>query len=207
MGNQKQQSHLYSVNDIFYSIQGEGYWTGTAAIFVRFAHCNLSCSFCDTEFESFTNMSLDKILKKIKEYPSKHLVLTGGEPLMRDISFLCDVFKKNNYFIQVETNGMYAIGDASIDWISMSPKNDKIVLKNVQELKVLLKENEKIPDYSHIEAEHYYLSPLNLGHDRKTGTFESHEFDYKSADWCYRQVLKYPHWKMSVQLHKLIGVK
>ena len=70
----------YRVNEIFYSLQGEGYFTGTPAVFLRFSGCNLRCGFCDTRHEDYTEMSPTEIIEKVSAYPSRHIVITGGEP-------------------------------------------------------------------------------------------------------------------------------
>ena len=71
------------INEIFYSLQGEGHYTGTPAVFIRFAGCNLKCSFCDTDFTSFTEMIEDDIVREIGQYPTNHIVITGGEPTLQ----------------------------------------------------------------------------------------------------------------------------
>ena len=74
---------MKKINEIFYSIQGEGYFTGTPAVFVRFSGCNLRCPFCDTEHKEGKMLSDDDIIAEINRYPALHVVLTGGEPCMQ----------------------------------------------------------------------------------------------------------------------------
>jgi len=96
------------INEIFYSIQGEGRWTGLPNIFIRTTGCNLRCNYCDTKYAYFDgkDMSIKDILRKIGEYPCKKICLTGGEPLLQDrIVQLIDSLSKENYHICIETNG------------------------------------------------------------------------------------------------------
>ena len=74
---------MYRVNDIFYSLQGEGHNTGRAAVFIRFAGCNLRCSFCDTEFDTYREMTAEEIVASISTYSARFTVLTGGEPTLQ----------------------------------------------------------------------------------------------------------------------------
>ena len=71
------------INEIFYSLQGEGAFTGTPSIFIRFSGCNLKCDFCDTIHQPYKEMTMKEIIEEIKKYPAKHIVLTGGEPTMQ----------------------------------------------------------------------------------------------------------------------------
>jgi len=96
------------INEIFYSIQGEGKWTGLPNIFIRTTGCNLRCSFCDTKYayDDGETMSIEEIMKKIKKYPCKNVCITGGEPLIQDETLeLVKNLTKNNYKICLETNG------------------------------------------------------------------------------------------------------
>jgi 7-carboxy-7-deazaguanine synthase len=98
------------VNEIFASIDGEGLRTGELATFIRLAGCNLRCSYCDTEYalekDSGTEMTIDEILKKVKYYNNKNITITGGEPLIhKDIDVLIDRLLKEEYKINIETNG------------------------------------------------------------------------------------------------------
>lgn len=98
------------VNEIFYSIDGEGYRTGELAVFIRLAGCNLNCSYCDTRYaiksNSGTKMMIDEILEEVKKYDCKNITLTGGEPLLHsNINELIYKLIENNYKVNIETNG------------------------------------------------------------------------------------------------------
>ena len=95
----------YRINEIFYSLQGEGYFTGTPAVFLRFSGCNLKCGFCDTRHEEFTLMSPADIIGNVSKFPSRHIVVTGGEPSLQLDSLLIDMLHEEGFFIQIETNG------------------------------------------------------------------------------------------------------
>jgi len=198
---------MFDINDIFYTLQGEGRWSGTAAVFIRFANCNLRCSFCDTEFLSSRPMSSREILEAVQRYPARHIVLTGGEPLMRDLSQLTAVLKEAGYFLQVETNGMFDEGLEQIDWITVSPKNSRTRIHRAHELKLLLEKGGE-PLYDHgIEAEFKYISPLNPGHGGRVGEDSSELFDPEAAAYAAEWVMKHPGYRLSLQLHKLLGIK
>ena len=112
------------INEIFYSLQGEGYFSGTPSVFIRFCGCNLNCSFCDTDHNT-ANMELsdEDILSVIAEWPSRHVVLTGGEPSLQVTSELISKLHDKGYYVQAETNGTVRLPDA-IDWITCSPKTE-----------------------------------------------------------------------------------
>ena len=98
------------VNEIFYSIDGEGLRTGELAVFIRLAGCNLNCSYCDTKYaikaNSGTKMTIEEILKEVKKYKCKNITLTGGEPLIhKNVKELIDALLENKYKVNIETNG------------------------------------------------------------------------------------------------------
>lgn len=96
---------LYKVNDIFYSIEGEGVWCGFPSIFIRMSGCNLDCLYCDENFDNYTRMSAKEIVDKIKQYPTKRVRITGGEPMLQDLSELMkELYFKCNH-VAIETNG------------------------------------------------------------------------------------------------------
>ncbi|MFO7841990.1 MAG: 7-carboxy-7-deazaguanine synthase QueE [Fidelibacterota bacterium] len=206
MGNSGQQGSLYKINEIFYSIQAEGYHAGKAAIFIRFSDCNLRCDFCDTEFLSGVDMSVSEIMGNIRDYPSRFVLITGGEPLMNDTTELLAALKNEGYYVAVETNGMFFPKHEFFDWITISPKSEKLKIRKCNELKVLLGIDE-IPETYGIEAEHRYISPKNPTHNLPIGTQSADFFDRNVAQYCYRYVLKHPEWRLSLQMHKVIGIK
>ena len=111
----------FRVNDIFYSLQGEGRNTGRAAVFVRFSGCNLRCSFCDTDFSAFREMTADEIIREISEYPARFVVLTGGEPTLQVTDVFVDQLHQAGFEVAIETNGILPV-PGNIDWVTVSPK-------------------------------------------------------------------------------------
>ncbi|MFA6617839.1 MAG: 7-carboxy-7-deazaguanine synthase QueE [Candidatus Neomarinimicrobiota bacterium] len=206
MGNSKQQSTLYKINEIFYSYQAEGRWAGRAAIFIRLSGCNLRCNFCDTEFLSGIDMDVTEIMAKVHSYKAKFVLITGGEPLMQDTLELLRRLKEEDYYVALETNGTYKIGHDYFDWVTVSPKNSHIKIKKCNELRVVLDVNEYPESYG-IEADVKYISPKNPTHDQEIGSHSADFFSTNVAQYCYRYVLKNPEWRLSFQTHKCIGVR
>lgn len=113
------------VNEIFYSLQGEGHFTGTPAIFVRLSGCNLNCDFCDTDHVSSSDMPEEEIVKRVNDFPAAHVVITGGEPTLQLTASLVDKLHDAGKFVQIETNGTRLLDPSladKIDWITCSPK-------------------------------------------------------------------------------------
>lgn len=184
------------VNDIFYSLQGEGRNTGRAAIFIRFAGCNLKCPFCDTDFAQYEEMSDEDILNRIKSYPSHFVVLTGGEPSLQVDRHLVDLLHKHGYELAMETNGTHPIVDG-IDWITCSPKGNTQI-KRCNELKCIFEETTLELDDHGISAEYKYLQPCDVQDAERNAQIVKRCFDY---------ILQHPEWRMSLQTHKLVGFK
>ena len=207
----------YTIKEIFYTLQGEGFNAGKASIFCRFSGCNLwngkekdrlnaICSFCDTDFigtngdlgGKYTLVNLvDKIVKLWPNYKkNKFIVFTGGEPLLQLDDLLIKKIKANNFKIAVETNGTI-LPPPGIDWVCVSPKaKSKFILKKANEIKVVYPQENLDPrQYEKLEFDHFYIQPL---YNKK---FK--ENNKKAIDF----VLKNPSWKLSIQSHKYIGVQ
>lgn len=192
------------VNEIFYSIQGEGWHTGKAAVFIRFAGCNLSCPFCDTNFKDYTEMSEDEIVDTACEIGlGSHLVvITGGEPSLQLTDTLVDKLHKNGFMVAVETNGTRKL-PFNIDWITISPKVDyvgergKPVLARCSELKVVFDGEHEVSDYG-ITAQNFYLQPCDTGNAEKNA-----EIVKKLVDYVKRNT----RWKISLQTQKMLNVR
>jgi 7-carboxy-7-deazaguanine synthase len=179
---------MRKINEIFYSLQGEGFYSGTSAVFVRFSGCNLSCHFCDTDHEQGKMWNDEQIIEECSQYPARHVVLTGGEPsLFIDEAFVGKL-KDAGFFVQIETNGTCKVPQ-NIDWITFSPKQNAILTK-CNELKVVY-EGQSLSLYDGIEAEYRFLQPCSGANVPEV-----------------TEVVKCnPQWQLSVQLHKLINIR
>lgn len=196
------------VNEIFYSIQGEGCFTGMPAVFVRFAGCNLNCWFCDTEFHSFTEMSEDEIVTEVGKHQSRYVVITGGEPTLQLTSSLTSKLHAMGFFIMLETNGTMPLADGvEIDWITCSPKLNgpspatihPLKIQHIDELKVVYEGDEQdMSQYDAIKAKEYSLQPC-CTNDRQKDTFITNQ--------AIGYILSHPKWRLSLQTHKILGVR
>ena len=132
------------VNETFLSLQGEGYFTGTPAFFLRLSGCNLQCPFCDTNHQSFSEMSEEEIVTEASRHKPRHIVITGGEPALQLTQSLVDKLHEAGFFVQVETNGTLPLPEG-IDWVTCSPKSltpslsKGEGLQTINELKILYK--------------------------------------------------------------------
>lgn len=186
----------YHINEIFYSIQGEGYWTGTPAIFIRFAGCNLDCSWCDTDFKLKKKMNEQTLINNIKKFKSNHIVLTGGEPALQINHNLIKRLKEADYYVQIETNGTRAI-PKNIDWVTISPKEAEypksLKLKKGNEIKVI-NEGQDIKQYEKLDFNHYYLQPLEKNNET-------------NIDECIKIIKRNPKWRLSIQIQKILNIR
>lgn len=196
------------VNEIFYSLQGEGRFTGTPAVFLRLSGCNLSCPFCDTSHGRATEMTLGEILAELSRYPARHLVITGGEPAMQLTAEVVGRLRRRGYFIQVETNGTLPL-PAGIDWVTCSPKTDRVDCGHVDEIKLLFMgdgtDARRIARFDNLDIEYRCLQPCD--HTLSTpdpGGVERRNLDTLAA--CVAYIKLHPRWRLSLQTHKLINI-
>ncbi len=190
-----------SINEIFYSLQGEGGRTGEASIFIRLSRCNLACSFCDTDFEEGKSMTLPEILSEIEQYPCRWIIWTGGEPTLQLNEETVTFFKQKGYKQAIETNGTRKV-PAGIDYITCSPKRNfeqiKELIPEVDELRFPVAKGDSLPDISVLpKTNRYLLSPI----------FDEHRIVKENVAYCVELVLKNPRWALSLQTHKLIGIQ
>ncbi len=124
------QPHTLKINEIFYSLQGEGFRQGEPTVFIRLTGCNLKCDFCDTQYawDDGRDLSIDQINTEVQVLKRLHsaqwICLTGGEPLLQDITSLTQRLKADKWRIQVETNGIF-YKNLPVDWYTVSPKPEK----------------------------------------------------------------------------------
>jgi 7-carboxy-7-deazaguanine synthase len=207
----------YSVKEIFYTLQGEGAQAGRAAVFCRFAGCNLwsgreidrakaLCKFCDTDFVGTDGVgggkfeTPDALAKAIDETwtglsGQKFVVVTGGEPLLQLDLDLVAAIKYRAFEIAIETNGTL-VAPPGIDWICVSPKaGTQLVQTSGQELKLVYPQPEAKPEaFEHLHFQHLFLQPMD-GPDSIHNT-------QLAVSYC----LDNPRWRVSLQTHKLMGI-
>ncbi len=195
---------MYCVNEIFHSLQGEGYNTGTASVFIRLSGCNLRCAFCDTEHHDGAQMSLPQIVAEVMKYPQAPLiVITGGEPTLQLDDALVDGLHLTGKRIAIETNGTRAV-PAGIDWITLSPKQgmdggdaQPCILTECDELKVVYL-GQDLSQYDHINAVHRYLQPCYT---------EDPDARRRNIEATVAAVLAHPTWRLSLQTHRILNIR
>ncbi|HEX9674289.1 MAG TPA: 7-carboxy-7-deazaguanine synthase [Burkholderiales bacterium] len=209
---------MYSVKEIFYTLQGEGANAGTPAVFLRFAGCNLwsgrerdragaVCRFCDTDFVGTDGAGGGKFRHAAAlaraldaRWPggvtaSRFAVCTGGEPLLQLDDPLVKALHARGFRVAIETNGTLPV-PRGVDWICVSPKADApLVLTHGDELKLVYPQRGTEPErYTRLEFDHFFLQPMD-GPRRAENT-------KLAAEYC----LRHPGWRLSLQIHKLIGI-
>jgi len=204
----------YRINEVFYSLQGEGVRAGTACVFVRFAGCNLNCKRADVGFDCDTHhttgrwLTKEQLLSEMFEVggAAGWCVLTGGEPALQVGEELVAALRGAGWSIAVETNGTIPL-PLGIDWVCVSPKGKEelLAVNKVSELKYVLAAGAPLPNPSLI-AEHYVLSPafeavpdgsMNYVCRPQPGALER----------CIQLVKENPVWRLSVQQHKAWGMR
>ncbi|MGZ8362251.1 MAG: 7-carboxy-7-deazaguanine synthase [Caulobacteraceae bacterium] len=207
----------YSVKEIFLTLQGEGGQAGRAAVFCRFAGCNLwsgreqdrasaVCTFCDTDFVGVDGpgggkFASPQLLAEAVDRAwtganhDKLVVCTGGEPLLQLDTRLIEALHARRFEIAVETNGTIA-APSGLDWICVSPKAAQpLAQTSGQELKLVYPQAENDPaQFEHLDFERFYLQPMD-GPDREANT-------QAAVAYC----LSHPRWRLSVQTHKYLGL-
>ena len=195
----------YRINEIFYSLQGEGVRAGCPSLFLRFSKCNLLCTVashgfdCDTEFESGREMTIEEIVAELHRCSAecKWVVLTGGEPALQVDPGLIERLHSAGFKLAIETNGSREL-PAGLDWITVSPKvaEEDIRQLTANEVKYVRSVGQELPE-TVVEAEHYLISPA----------FEGDHLNARTLAWCLGLVQKHPRWRISIQQHKGWGVR
>ncbi len=195
---------MFKINEIFHSLQGEGFHAGTPAVFVRFSGCNLQCGFCDTKHQSGEMLSLQEIVDEVNKYPNAPLVvLTGGEPsLFINEAFVAELKQKTGKRIAIETNGTRPL-PSNLDWVTLSPKSafeggdaEPCVLKRCDELKVVYL-GQDLAQYECIKAEHRFLQPC---------FYEDETQRKANMKACVEAVMQNPGWRLSLQIHRVLNI-
>ena len=211
----------YSVKEVFYSLQGEGFHSGRPSIFCRMSHCNLwtgreqdraraVCQFCDTDFVGTDGQNggrfadADALTQHLLSFwpaDSKQppfVVMTGGEPLLQVDTKLIESLHRHQVEVAIETNGTQR-APAGTDWICVSPKaNAPLILDHGDELKLVYPQPELMPEQvQELDFKHFYLQPMEEPDAKKT-----EQNIQEALQYC----LQHPQWKLSLQTHKLLGI-
>jgi 7-carboxy-7-deazaguanine synthase len=211
----------YAVKEIFYTLQGEGANSGRAAVFLRFAGCNLwsgreadrataTCRFCDTDFvgigpdggkfatpEALARAVLERWPWERTRGARPLVVCTGGEPLLQLDAGLVEALRAAGFEVAIETNGTQPLPPGGIDWICVSPKaGTELVVRAGNELKLVYPQVGAEPErFEALEFRHFFLQPMD-GPEREANT-------RLAVDYC----LAHPRWRLSVQTHKALGIR
>ena len=208
---------MYSIKEIYFTLQGEGFYTGRPAVFIRFSGCNLwtglekdrekaICFWCDTDFFGnngpnggrYSAKEIADIIVSLWPYSKvdkPYIICTGGEPLLQvDEAFISSI-KKVGFEIGLETNGTISPPEG-IDWICVSPKaNSKLKLKTGNELKFIYPQKDLNPkDHEYLAFDHFFIQPLD-NKDQDNNILISKQF-----------IKMNPLWKLSIQTHKVLGI-
>lgn len=192
----------WKVNEIFYSIQGEGRHTGMPAIFVRLAGCSMNCPFCDTKYAARKGQDTDAktLLKELSAWPAKAVIVTGGEPSEQDLPALIAVLKDAGYQVHLETNGSIDTDVSRADFICVSPKRyvSPEMLKKADVIKIVVGQETDLEDlqkyYAYENAKtQIYLQP------------ESNK--QENIDLCVKLLKNHPSARLSLQVHKLANIR
>lgn len=208
----------YAVKEVFKTLQGEGAQMGRAAVFCRFAGCNLwsgreidrrnaACSFCDTDFVGIDGTGGGRfadagtLAAAIEAewgdgHANRYVVLTGGEPLLQVDQSLVDALHGRGFEVGIETNGTQA-APAGLDWVCVSPKADtELVLRTGDELKLVYPQAKVAPEhFEHLAFDHFFLQPMDS--PQAATNLEA------AIAYCTNN----PRWRLSLQSHKMIGIR
>ncbi|MBW4526640.1 MAG: 7-carboxy-7-deazaguanine synthase QueE [Phormidium tanganyikae FI6-MK23] len=195
----------FPIVETFHSVQGEGAWTGTSAFFIRLALCDVGCWFCDTK-ESWSakrhpQQSIDELVQgSIAANPSI-VVITGGEPLMHDLTQFTKALHQAGLRLHLETSGAHPLS-GEFDWVTLSPKLFKppheSVYPHASELKIVISQ---AADFEWAEQQSQKVSDLALRY------LQPEWSQPESVDLIFEYVKQHPEWRLSLQTHKLLGVR
>lgn len=193
----------FRINELFHSLQGEGANQGKEVIFIRLAGCNLTCSWCDTQHDPYTEYSITTLMETISQWNCKSVIITGGEPSIHNLTPLLKTLKGEGYWIAIESNATKSLSEFEpyLDFIALSPKGvikqtkaDEIRVVNDKQSvqKLLLIEKA-------IKANYYFISPLEV----------NGQFNIMASLELLGQINAISHnkWFISIQLHKLAGIR
>lgn len=195
------------INDLFWTLQGEGRWAGHRALFVRLPFCNYNCPWCDTEYNSYKKWSTEDFINFAQQESARFAVITGGEPLVhKDFKFIVDKLKELDFYIACETNGSAPLPTA-IDFVTASPKS--YTKDKYPPFYIHPELEEKVSEYKYVVDSDFDFEALQK-HTQKKGVEYSlspeHNHMQKNTARIINYIQKNPQWKLSLQTHKWINI-
>jgi len=205
MNSELNKGTILPLMEAFYTIQGEGFYTGSSAYFLRIGGCDVGCHWCDVK-ESWDEKlhpptSVDDILSPISDFPTKTVVVTGGEPLMWNMSFLTKMLKEKGLNRHLETSGSHKLS-GEWDWICLSPKKFQKPLETIKplsdELKIIVKN----------KSDFKWAEDQRLGVSKKCKLYLQPEWSNKEdmIPLIIDYVMENPEWQISLQTHKYLQI-
>ena len=193
---------LLKVNEIFYSLQGEGPHTGMAAVFLRLAGCSMNCPFCDTKYAAAQGreMTDGDIISALEQYPCRNVIITGGEPTEQDFAPLARELKKRGWTVHMESNGAQDADVSDIDFLVVSPKKyvHENMLKKAHAIKIVVGQD---TDFTEIKK---YFPYANA---RTAVCLQPESNKQENIDLCVKLVKQHPFLRLSLQTHKLANIR
>jgi organic radical activating enzyme len=190
------------INEVFYSLQGEGARVGMPTFFIRLSGCDQSCSYCDTDHAEHRVLALGMlhVLLAMEHAPCRSIVWTGGEPALQLTDEMVGWFRALGFFQAIETNGGHYV-PRGLDYVAVSPKVPEGVLRRtmdnrgVDELRYPIKKGDPLPRPT-VKAKHLFLSPV----------FNGKRLVKENVSHCIELIKENPRWRLSIQLHKLLHI-
>ncbi len=201
----RSETQTYPIVETFHSVQGEGYWFGVNAFFIRLGGCDVGCPWCDTKqswnVKRHPQIEIKELVNQVKIANPAIIIITGGEPLMHNLNPLTKGIKKLGKRLHLETSGSHPF-TGIFDWVTFSPKQFKIphesIYDQVNELKIVIKNEQDL-----------------IWAEQQAALVPSETIKYLQPEWntkeseniIFQYVLKNPQWRISLQTHKLLGVR
>ena len=204
--NQLSLNNQYAIVETFHSIQGEGFWAGCNAFFIRLAGCDVHCPWCDQKetwtTKKYPRLSAPEILNLVNEANTEHIIITGGEPLLYNLDELTQVLAKSGAKLHIETSGAHRFS-GYFDWVTFSPKTylhpHPSIYDRVDELKVVV-DTPKDLQWAELQAQKI-TNPKAL-------KYLQPQWDKpETQEMIFNYILNHPQWRMSLQTHKFLGVR
>ncbi len=195
----------YPIVECFYSLQGEGYWVGQPAYFIRLGGCPVGCIWCDTRHSwpitGWADWNVEALVQDVRSRKAAHIVITGGEPTIHDLGPLVAALQQEGLFVQIETAGIGPIPQPRPDWITFSPKRFQAPHPDYyhacDELKVVIHAQSDFRWAEHQRAKLARQVPAFLQPD----TYQA-----AALDWVITYVKAHPEWRLSLQVHRYLAL-